>query len=230
MIEAKREMPPALYDQEIECSYITEEEMVLITTALMEKLQGGHKIFRETRRIVSCDPSTGGDECPIQAIENGKIIEEVILNTNDVIYIAHQMKAVGQKHNIEDYILDKIGIGQGTWNECNRTGMKVIGFDSRNTAINEEKFCNRRVEAWWYAYEQIRDREIPYMEDMELRRQLSAVRYGLGDKQGRLGLEEKDKTKLRLGQSPDKADCFVMGQWGLKYVVPVGKERAREAE
>ena len=54
--------------------------------------------------------------------------------------------------------------------------------------------------------------------DTELRRQLCQPRYEL--RNGRILVEPKADIKQRLGKSPDKADCYIMGVYGVKYMMP----------
>ena len=57
----KEEMPKAMYDQEINCSRVTSEEMTLITSDMIHALNNHHatttESFREVRKIVSVDPA-----------------------------------------------------------------------------------------------------------------------------------------------------------------------------
>jgi len=73
---------------------------------------------------------------------------------------------------------------------------------------------------WAYLQTQIQAREIEHFEDPELKKQLTAVRFepkAINSK-GFLKLEPKEKTKERLGRSPDDADAYVYGIWGLRDV------------
>jgi hypothetical protein len=79
---------------------------------------------------------------------------------------------------------------------------------------------NRRAEMWWYVSEQVLKRNMPYPQDKELRRELSAVRYRVSSS-GKLALEPKEKTKEMLLRSPDRADAFVYGISSLQYVNPL---------
>jgi hypothetical protein len=73
---------------------------------------------------------------------------------------------------------------------------------------------------WWYAMEQIRRREVKPLVDEELKKQLASVRYKVINSNGKIQLEPKDKTKERLGYSPDRADAFVYGLWALQRAEP----------
>ena len=57
-----------------------------------------------------------------------------------------------------------------------------------------------RTEMWWYVMKRIMDKEMPYPQDPELKRQLSSVRYKIVNSNGLMQLEHKENTKKRLGR------------------------------
>lgn len=67
--------------------------------------------------------------------------------------------------------------------------------------------------------EQIQNREVEPINDEELIRQLTTLRYNPPKSNGKISLELKHETKKRLGRSPDRADAFVYGLWALKEVM-----------
>jgi hypothetical protein len=71
---------------------------------------------------------------------------------------------------------------------------------------------------WWYAMEQIQNKEVEPITDSELIKQLTSVYYKPPSSNGKLGLELKQDTKKRLGRSPDRADAFIYGLWALKEI------------
>lgn len=79
---------------------------------------------------------------------------------------------------------------------------------------------NLRAEMWWYVWEEIKNKRIVYPQDLEIRRQLSTVEYRIVNSSGRIGLVPKSQTKEYLGRSPDDADAFVYGIWGLRHFSP----------
>jgi len=88
--QAKIEMTDALYNQEIECSFVSREEKSMITSEMIEALESNTLFFEEEKSVVACDPSEGGDECVIHAIHNTKILETIKLHENDSMKIAGQ--------------------------------------------------------------------------------------------------------------------------------------------
>lgn len=193
-------------------------ENVLIKFSMIENLKGIFHNPVEIKRVVSCDPSLGGDECVIKALENGKILETKILHENNTMVIVGEIAVVMNRHGIDDVAVDVIGIGAGVADRLSEIGKNVIRINSAEQAEEKDRFVNKRAEMWWYAMEQIQKREIPYPEDEELRRQLSAPKYQVVSSSGKIKLEPKEETKKILGRSPDRADAYVYGLWALKSV------------
>jgi len=196
---------------------VSPDQLILIPTSLLESLKELDLLKPKTKKIISCDPAIGGDECVVQVFDTGNIIEQKILHDRDTMKVAGELMLTGATHKITDYIIDSIGVGKGIVDRLNELGMSVQAFNSAEKSL-DERFYNRRVEAYWYVMEQMRDKKIEYPQDTELRKQLSSVRYKVISSNGRVQLEAKDKIKERLGRSPDRADAYCMGVWGLQFV------------
>ncbi len=225
--------PKAVRDQEINCARITDEEMVLITSRMIEDLKGYHIHPTKTRHIISCDPSLGGDACPIHYIRNGRIEDKLILHERNPMIITGHIIAMGTKHKCEDYIVDATGItvGKAIVARMKEQGhTRVYGFESAGKAQDDKRFYNRRAEIAWYVAEQIDAHQIPYIEDKDTREDLTVEHYRVSDSRGRLILEPKEDTKKRLGRSPDDGDAFKMGVWRLQYVEALQDRRRRKRD
>jgi len=212
---------PAIYRRFVMNEWgIGDDQFVLITTQALVALKDvalTTQAGKLPRRIISCDPSLGGDECPAHVIEDGKIIDTEIYHDKDLMVIAGHLLHLGAKHKINNYAIDTIGIGQGIASRLNEQG-KHVQFINSAEGSGDVTCYNRRAEMWWYVSQEILRRRIPYPEDTELRRQLSAVRYKVLNSNGLIQLEPKEKTKARLGCSPDRADAFIYGIWGMQNV------------
>lgn len=196
----------------------------LITNAMLNELRDIRLHFREVRRIVSCDPSLGGDDCPIQTIENGKVAAEKILHERDPMKIAGEIVATMRQGHTPYLSIDYSGgLGEAIAARVREVMPDAIIFslNSAESASNEDRFANLRAEMYWDVMEQIQDKLIPFPEDEELRRQLTAVRFKVVSSNGKIQLEDKRETKKRLGRSPDEADSFVMGNFKLKNTDPI---------
>lgn len=196
----------------------------LITDVLLNNLKGITFHHKHIRRIACCDPSLGGDACVMMVLENGEILESFEIHERDPMKIAGTFLVLGNKHKTPNYALDYSGgLGEAIaarMREVNKR-IRVTTVNSAETARDEQHFWNVRAEMWWNAWEYIRERKIPYPDDEELRRQLTAVRFKVVNSDGCVQLEPKEETKKRLTRSPDDADCFVIGLYELWETEPI---------
>lgn len=223
---AQERWPKAVYDQEINCARVTDEELTLITSAMVEALKGYTVVTAEDRHIVSCDPSLGGDLCPILYIKNGRVEDERLLRERNSMIITGEIIAMGTKHKCKHFVVDSTGIsvGKAIVDRMAEQGYAdVYGFESAGQASDPARFANLKAEAWFYMAEQVHQHNIPYIEDQQTRQDVCSVRYRVSDSRGRLILQPKEETKKLLGRSPDKGDALVMGVWRLKDVGPMGQ-------
>lgn len=196
----------------------------LITTVMLNDLRDVRLHFKEIRKIVSCDPSLGGDDCPIQVIENGKVVEEKILHERDPMKIAGEIVATMNRARTPYLSIDYSGgLGEAIASRVRevKPAARVYSLNSSESASEEDRFANLRAEMWWDVMQLIFDKKIPFPEDEELRRQLTSVRFKVVNSNGKIQLEDKKETKKRLGRSPDEADTFVMGNYKLGSTQPI---------
>lgn len=230
---ARGEIPQAFYDQETKCSRVTREEMTLITTELIYALNQYHEHTTisdgEIRKIVSIDPAWGGDVCEIMGMVNHEVKREKPLldkhRTNEICMAA---KLVAQDIGTKNFIVDTVnapGVADGL--AADDADYNVQYFDSRHKAKQKEDtreavtFANKRAQAYHYTAKLIRTFEAGPIRSKELIRQLPiASRYKTQGGSGKLIILPKEKIKEELGCSPDEADCYIMGNWGLQFVEP----------
>lgn len=102
------------------------------------------------------------------------------------------------------------GLGTGPHDFLKREGYTVEGVNASSSAQEGEKYPNRRSELWFATRERARTKNLDLSrlpKDLRERliRELSAPKWKL-DSAGRKVVEQKDKIKDRLGESPDLAD------------------------
>lgn len=210
---------PEIYKQFVLNNWdVKSDQFILITKQSIDMLKGVYHNWPRKRKILSCDPSTGNDECVIYVLENTQIIERKILHYEDTMQIVGEILLMLGKHHINDCAVDTIGIGKGIVDRLNEQGTNVIAINSAEEADEKDRFSNRRAEMWWYAMEQIQARGVEPIEDEELIRQLTTLRYKPPKSNGKIQLELKEETRKRLGCSPDRADAFVYGLWATKEI------------
>lgn len=204
--------------------FALQSENALISTQMLDALKTAHYYPPCLKRIISCDPSLGGDECVIDFIENNTLKEQFILiNERDTMKIAGQIVVLAEKTKTPNYAIDIIGIGQGVADRIKelKPEANVQYINSAEESKNSERFSNCRAEMWWYTMEEIQEKHVAYPKDEELRRQLIAMRFKVINSNGKIQLELKEKTKKRIGRSPDRADAFVYGIYGLSQTEPI---------
>lgn len=221
---------PAVYKQYVLNDWnVSQTEFIMIRPESLEALKGitHHKDI--IQRIISCDPSTGGDECVIYVIENGEILEAMILHENDTMKIAGHLQILGNKHKVDTFAIDSIGIGKGlsdrVFEMVKPEGKSVHLIMSADEASDKEHFLNKRAEMWWEVSMKVMNKEIPWPKDDELRKQLTNVCYEVINSKGRIRIEGKQKVKKRIGRSPDRADAFVYGISHLQYAEEIKVNR-----
>lgn len=216
---------PAHYRQYVLNDWdVADTEFVLIRPQSIDALKG-REIFHESpRRIFAGDPATGGDECVGYVIEDGSILYQRIMHENDTTKIGAEWFTIGREWDCSNWAIDSIGVGKGVADTVNRLATSsgidnaVEYINSAESSSDPERWNNKRTEMWWYLMEQINNKEIPYPEDDELRRQLQAVKYLPLRNRKQVKLEPKELTKKRLGRSPDRADAYVYGVYALQFV------------
>lgn len=199
----------------------------LFSSNMLQGLRDVNHHWLDTRRIIACDPSLGGDECVTYVIENYTILDTIILHERDTMKVAGHLVTAANKWNVKDFAIDTVGIGHGIGDRVQELlpDAQVIYICSSESATYPDKYYNSRAEMWWYAMIQVQDKKIPYMEDEELRAQLIAMRFKVINSNGKIQLEPKDEVKKRIGRSPDRADAFIYGIWGQQYARPMTKDR-----
>lgn len=224
-------LPLTMYEQEMLCKRLTDEERTLITSAMIEHLKTKNwDSIRPTQtekcRIVACDPAFGGDICAIKAFENGRVLGRKKLHfggegdTNDVVFECKQM---AKRINTLNMIVDCIGNGKGVADglACDEMGYNVQRFESAGKCLDSKLHANRKAEAVNFVAGKIARCEVEPIEDYETRRQLVYLsRYKVNNR-GLMIMRPNDEVKKDLGCSPDDGLCYVYGIWGLSRVRPV---------
>lgn len=198
----------------------------LISNEMLYQLKGVTVYLPTVKRIIVCDPSLGGDECVINFMENGKLMEQKILvNERDTLKIGAEMIVMGERHRCDAYASDTTNMkGVMDYVRKLKPRARLFYLNFAEKASIPDRFWNKRAEMWWYAMEQIQEKRVAYPEDEETREQLTAVRFKPVDSNGKILLEPKADVKKRLGRSPDRADAWVMGIYALKNA-PVVKNK-----
>ena len=170
--------------------------------------------------IISCDVARfGDDKTIIQVLKGTEIVEQEEMGYSRTTEVSDRLTELSRRNGDISIVVDEIGVGGGVIDELHKNGRHVISFNSAKRADNHEKYYNLRAEAWWELGQSFAVTEVGCrgMDD-ELANELTIPTYEF--RNGKILIEPKDSIRKRLGRSPDKADCYIMGVWGVKRVRP----------
>lgn len=164
------------------------------------------------KKIIVCDPATSFDECVIYYMNNYEILDErILVGELDEMKIAGHIAMMAKKHKVVHVGGDSIGLGGGVFARLKEIGeYKTMKIKSSEKSLNPQ-FLNKRAEMAWNFMERVLNKELPFPEDEELRRQLINVTYEVSSSNGMIKITSKDKLKKVLSRSPDRADAYIMG-------------------
>jgi len=183
------------------------EERQLISLALCEEAVN-RDIEPIGEKEMGLDIARFGGDLTCYAIRQGNVILRLLFDSKrDTMEVAGRAKRLYEDEGIVKIKADVIGVGSGVVDRLSEQGINVIGVNSAESAIEPDRYFNKRTEMWFNALEWLKVGKIP--NDDLLIRDLTAVRYEYTSK-GQYKLEPKDQTKKRLGYSPDRGDAFVL--------------------
>lgn len=109
----------------------------------------------------------------------------------------------------ESVCVDDSGVGGGVTDNLKRDcpAMNVIPVNSGESALEPDKFVNKRAEMHW-RLRVVLENGGTLPDDPALASQLAAPSWKL--QSGRILVEPKDAIKKRLGRSPDDADALLL--------------------
>ncbi len=172
--------------------------------------------------LIACDVARFGDDnTEIMVLEGSEIVETKTMGYSRTTEVSAVLSELSRQHGDCPLVVDEIGVGAGVVDQLYEKGRNVMPFNGAEKADLEDKFYNRRAEAWWECAEHFSKTELGCTRmSPELRRELCVPTYEF--RNGRILIEAKESIKDRLPdrKSPDKGDCYVMGIWGLKRIKP----------
>lgn len=160
--------------------------------------------------VISCDVARYGSDETVIAVRQGEHVRihksytsrSLMETVGQIVDAARQYNAPGMR-----VVVDDVGLGGGVTDRLREMGVPVEGFNGGSAANEPRSYPNRRSEAWFAFADQIAHVDLD--PDEQLCADLVSPKYSL-DSAGRRVVEPKDRTKKRLGRSPDRADAVLM--------------------
>lgn len=214
----RRNMDSVEIGQELDISYETSEEGILFGWDDIRKAVKNDITTASERVVVSCDPSTEGDDEAVIYVGNDCVLERRLIPKPDPMQLAAELVALAKKWKAQTIIVDAIGSDVlSAVSSLLPEGSKIncVAFKGSEKAVNDVRYYNKRAECYHFLSERLKSGNVQLPDDYKLHQQLNATRYKKKD--GRLLLIPKEEIKEVLRQSPDRADAFSMLIYGGRY-------------
>ena len=166
---------------------------------------------------IGCDVARFGDDFTSMHVRRGPVsLHHETHNGWSTTQTAGRLKELarewgrytGQVPQAIDVKIDDDGVGGGVTDQ--RGDFSFIPVKAGSTAMEPEKYPNRRSELWFGVAERANEGRLSFVKlDAETRRELrrqALMPTWKQDAQGRRVVESKDDTKKRLKRSPDDMD------------------------
>jgi len=227
--DLRQNTPPPVWAQEYMAEPLTGDDGIIPLTFVLAAQErwkawdrAGRQIPDDARFVLGLDVSEGGGgDLTTFALRFGPVVTEVRDETpakrGDMDSISDKAGALLAEHG-GAAIVDSIGVGAGVPQAIRRAGHMAVSFKaSAGTKLRDKTgefgFANLRAAAWWHLRELLSgESDVCLPPDANLTRELTAPRYAIRAG-ARIGVEEKDAIRKRIGRSTDKADAVVQAFW-----------------
>jgi hypothetical protein len=173
----------------------------------------------------------GDDETVIYYFDLFDVKEQWIMPQCRSTEISNKLAALSRQRGNCPCVVEATGgdIGAAVIDELTELGVETVLYNPQGKAKEEEKYYNMRAEVWSTAAKMLSRGESEFNLDcmsendiITLRSQLCSPTYKF--RNGKTLVESKADIKARLGRSPDRADCWVIGQWSYNEVSAIPKD------
>lgn len=189
---------------------------------------------------IGCDVARFGDDFTSIFVRRGPcVLHHETHNGWDTTQTAGELKWLAQRFAVPgedprrvEIKIDDDGVGGGVVDKAD--GWKFVPVSGASTAAASEDYPNRRSELWFDVAERAERGELDltrlHPESLSLiRRQAMAPTYKL-DGAGRRVVEPKEKTKERIGRSPDDMDGLNLAFARASFTGVVGLHEVQPAQ
>ena len=161
--------------------------------------------------VLGCDVASGkGKDYSVIVIRQGYRILDIIRNNLiDTQQFALQIANVAREYNANSINVDVVGIGHGVVDRLNELGLEVNPVNAGGKP-SDSRYYNVRAELWTRVKKAIKEGNIELPDDPNLLEELLTPKREFKNTANGVVeiLEDKEKTKIRLGRSPDIADAL----------------------
>lgn len=208
--QARREMSPPLFAQEMDCDFAAAVEDVLLSlndVLAAQRRTCIERDYRHAAKVLGVDCARyGGDRNVIAPRQGMAAFLPKILGGMDTMAMAGAVAQYIDEWQPDAIFVDVGGIGAGVYDRLQQLGYDVTPVDFGGRPISP-KYENKRAEIWDEMADWVRG--IGCLPDIvELRQDLPGPRYTYKNKRGCMQLESKDAMRARGVVSPDVGDAL----------------------
>ncbi len=180
------------------------------------------------KRFIVCDTARfGDDETVIDLMDNAEIEKQIIMPYCSHDQISGRIAVLSAQNDDCTCVIESVGsdIGAAVVDDLMAMKKHVIVYTPQGKSQYPEDFYNTRAEAWHIAATVLSDGIFDKVTncpvicknmDDKTRGQLCTPTYKY--RGGKILIESKEDIKKRLGNSPDRADTYVIALWAWHLI------------
>jgi len=181
--------------------------------------------FGKRPRLVIDTARFGDDETVMYYMEVYDVLEQWIMPYCRSTEISNKAAAISKQHNNCPVVVEATGadLGAAVIDELTELGVPTILYNPQGEPDDKDKYYNMRAEAWSISAINLSKCKSEFNNEcmsendiLVLRNQLCTPTYKF--RNGKTLVEPKKEIKDRIGRSPDRGDCWVIGQWSYEKV------------
>lgn len=162
--------------------------------------------------IIGVDPARFGDDRTAIIRRQGRVAFNLQhYDKKDCMEVCGLVHSIITKEKPAKVFIDVGGLGAGIIDRLFEIGHKgiVVPVNSANSALDEERYTNKRAEMWGIGKEWLNEGPVKIPNDDALHADLCGVKYSW-DSKSRLKIERKEDMKKRGIRSSDLADALLL--------------------
>lgn len=193
------------------CEFLSSEGNSVISLALWDKCVGPPKLEFDTRYCLGADLAAGRDECALYLRKGHKIVDSLFFVEQDTTRTAEIIDSRFRHILGTDYVavMDDGHVGHAIIDILQKRGWRIRRVNN-NSRPRYSEYLNLGAYLYFHTKRLLEHGLIQVPEyDSRLRQQITSRKYEY-TQGGKIKLQDKAKHRATFGESPDRADAFVL--------------------